>query len=210
MYCSITADTGSCFARCERYMNDDPLEIFQELFTRAAASCVEPDATVLSTVDPDGRPSGRYVLLKAVDARGFVFYTNLQSRKGRALTANPYASLCFYWQPIHKQVRVEGTIEPVSDGEADAYFATRPREFQIGAWASRQSAPLESRAELERRVDEARARFEGGSVPRPPFWSGFRVVPLSIEFWTRDPARLHERERYQRAGDLWVRGLLFP
>jgi len=190
--------------------NDDPLEIFRELFTRAAESCVEPDATVLSTVDADGRPSGRYVLLKAFDERGFVFYTNLQSRKGRALTANPSASLCFYWQPIHKQVRVEGTIERVSDAEADAYFATRPREFQIGAWASTQSAPLESRAELERRVDQARARFEGGIVPRPPFWSGFRVVPLSIEFWTRDAARLHERERYQRAGDHWIRGWLFP
>ena len=191
-------------------MNDDPLEIFRQLFARAAESCVEPDATVLSTVDADGRPSGRYVLLKAFDERGFVFYTNLQSRKGRALTANPYASLCFYWQPIHKQVRVEGTIERVSDTDADAYFATRPREFQIGAWASTQSAPLESRAELERRVDEARARFEGRTVPRPPFWSGFRVVPLSIEFWTRDPARLHERERYQRAGETCVRGWLFP
>ena len=191
-------------------MSDDPLAIFRELFTRAAESCVEPDATVLSTVDADGRPSGRYVLLKAFDERGFVFYTNLESRKGRALAVKPYASLCFYWQPIHKQVRVEGTTERVSDTEADAYFATRPREFQIGAWASTQSAPLESRAELEQRVDEARARFEGRIVPRPSFWSGFRVVPRSIEFWTRDPSRLHEREHYQRAGDHWIRGLLFP
>jgi pyridoxamine 5'-phosphate oxidase len=191
-------------------MSDDPLEIFRDLYARAAESCVEPDATVLSTVDADGRPSGRYVLLKAFDERGFVFYTNLQSRKARALAANPHAALCFYWQPIQKQVRVEGTIEPVSDTEADAYFATRPREFQIGAWASTQSAALESRAELERRVDEARARFEGHLVPRPPFWSGFRVVPRTIEFWTRDPARLHERERFERAGDRWTRGWLFP
>lgn len=122
-------------------MSDDPLEIFRELFERAVESCVEPDAMVLSTVDADGRPSGRYVLLKACDARGFVFYTNLESRKARALALKPYASLCFYWAPIQKQVRVEGTIEGVSDAEADAYFATRPRDFQIGAWASTQSAP---------------------------------------------------------------------
>jgi pyridoxamine 5'-phosphate oxidase len=191
-------------------MNDDPLDIFRDLFTRATESCVEPDAMVLSTVDDDGRPSGRYVLLKAFDERGFVFYTNLESRKGRALAARPYASLCFYWQPIHKQVRIEGTIERVSDEEADAYFATRPRAFQIGAWASSQSAPLESRTLLEQRVEEATERFEGLVVPRPPFWSGFRVVPHAIEFWTRDPARLHERERYHRAGNQWIRGLLFP
>ena len=191
-------------------MADDPIEIFRRLFERATQSCVEPDAMVLSTVDADGRPSGRYVLMKAFDQRGFVFYTNLESRKAGALTANPSASLCFYWAPMGNQVRIEGTVDRVSDTEADAYFATRPRDFQVGAWASTQSAILESRAALELRVAEARERFEGCAVLRPPFWSGFRVVPLSIEFWTRDPSRLHERERYQRDGERWVRTLLFP
>ena len=166
---------------------------------------------VLSTVDADGRPSGRTVLLKAFDQRGFVFYTNLESRKARALIANPHASLCFYWMSLGKQVRIEGPVERVADAEADAYFATRPRESQIGAWASLQSAVLESRSALEQRVTEARERFDGGAVARPPFWSGFRVVPRAIEFWTRDPARLHEREQYQRNDDgRWVRSFLFP
>src|SRR5689334_9204776 len=159
---------------------------------------------VLSTVDPDGRPSGRYVLLKAVD-HGFVFYTNLDSRKARALGANPFASLCFYWPPLDKQVRVEGRVERVTDDDADAYFATRPRESQIGAWASQQSAVLESPQLLAGRVAEIEERFRNGAVSRPPFWSGFRVVATSIEFWTRDPARLHARERFDRQGDQWTR-----
>jgi pyridoxamine 5'-phosphate oxidase len=188
----------------------DPIDLFRELFERATQTCVEPDAMVLSTIDEDGQPSSRYVLLKAFDQRGFVFYTNLGSRKARALGANPIAALCFYWAPLGKQVRIEGSVEPVSDGEADAYFATRPREFQIGAWASRQSDRLDSRVTLDRRVDEVRQRFGDGRVPRPPFWSGFRVVPTAIEFWTRDPARLHERERYERDGERWSRTLLFP
>jgi pyridoxamine 5'-phosphate oxidase len=188
----------------------DPIERFRSLFDQASQMCVEPDAMALATVDPDGRPSVRYVLLKAFDQRGFVFYTNLGSRKARGLDANPHASLCFYWQPLEKQVRIDGAIEPVADEEADAYFATRPREFQIGAWASRQSEPLDVRGSLEDRVVEARRRFGGGPVPRPPFWSGFRVIPRSIEFWTRDPNRLHERERYDRVGDDWMRTLLFP
>jgi len=191
-------------------MTDNPIAIFRALFERASQSCTEPDAMVLSTVDPDGRPSSRFVLLKAFDDRGFVFYTNLESRKARALAANPNASLCFYWAAIQKQVRIEGLVERVSDREADAYFATRSRESQIGAWASNQSAALESRAELEARVDAMRARFEGRSVPRPPFWSGFRVAPCVIEFWTRDPARLHERQRYHRDNEAWVRSLLYP
>lgn len=177
-------------------MPDDAIEIFRALFERATQACIEPDAMVLATVDADGRPSARHVLLKAFDQRGFVFYTNLESRKARAIAANPFASLCFYWAAVEKQVRVEGTVERVSDADADAYFGTRPRESQIGAWASDQSAPLASRAVLDQRLAEARARFEGQIVPRPPFWSGFRVVPRSIEFWTRDPSRLHERERY--------------
>ena len=165
---------------------------------------------VLSTVDESGRPSGRYILLKGIDQRGFVFFTNLESRKARALAANSQAALCFYWRPIHKQVRVEGHVEPVTDAEADAYFETRPREFQIGAWASTQSATLASREVLERRVQEARARFENVSVPRPPFWSGYRVVPSAIEFWTRDPARLHDRVLFERANGGWTQTLLFP
>jgi pyridoxamine 5'-phosphate oxidase len=191
-------------------MVQDPIATFRRLYEQAAQACVEPDAMVLSTVDPDGRPSGRYVLLKAVDERGFVFYTNLDSRKARALAANPYASLCFYWPPLHKQVRVEGRVERVSDAEADSYFATRPRDSQIGAWASQQSAVLESSAILSGKVAAIRDRFSDGNVPRPPFWSGFRVVPTSIEFWSRDPARLHLRERFDRQGDQWTQSLLYP
>ncbi len=188
----------------------DPIEHFKDLFARATQTCPEPDAMVLSTVDADGRPSGRYVLLKAVDQRGFVFYTNFGSRKAKALIANPQAALCFYWPPIEKQVRVEGAVERVSDAEADAYFGTRPREYQIGAWASSQSDQLASRAALEARVADVRQRFEGLDVTRPPFWSGFRVVPRAIEFWTRDPARLHVREHFERTSGGWTRTLLFP
>ena len=188
---------------------DDPLALFSTMYREAARALAEPDAMVLSTVDPDGRPSARYVLLKGADAGGFVFYTNLGSRKAVALAANPYAALTFYW-PVEKQIRIEGDVERVSDAEADAYFATRPRESQIGAWASKQSAALGSPAQLEVRIAEARARFEGGSVLRPPFWSGFRVVAHTMEFWTRDAARLHERVVYQRRAGQWQRSLLYP
>jgi pyridoxamine 5'-phosphate oxidase len=188
---------------------DDPVAIFSSLFERASRECAEPDAMVLSTVDPDGRPSARYVLLKGVDDRGFVFYTNIESRKAKGLAAHPYAALTFYWPPA-TQVRIEGDVERVSDADADAYFATRLRESQIGAWASVQSAGLTSRAELDARVHEIEDRFKGVAVTRPPFWSGFRVVPRSIEFWTRDPARLHERVVYQRGDGQWTRSLLYP
>src|SRR5579871_5946822 len=187
----------------------DPIDLFRQLYERAAVTCAEADAMVLSTVDADGRPSGRYVLLKAVDQRGFVFYTNLGSRKARALTVNPLASLCFYWPPGW-QVRVEGRAEPVAAVEADAYFASRPRPFQVGAWASSQSDLLESRRVLDERVAEMEARFKDGAVPRPPFWSGFRVVPDTIEFWTRDPARLHVREVYRRGDAGWTSTTLYP
>ena len=188
---------------------DDPIAQFSTLYQQAARVLAEPDAMVLSTVDPDGRPSARYVLLKGVDVRGFVFYTNLESRKARALEAHPHAALTFYWPPA-TQVRIEGGVERVSDAEADAYFATRPRGSQIGAWASLQSAPLASRAVLDQRTVEIEGRFKDTAVTRPPFWSGYRVVARSIEFWTRDPVRLHERVMFERAGGAWTRSLLFP
>jgi pyridoxamine 5'-phosphate oxidase len=190
-------------------VDDDPVAMFSALFDRAAAVSAEPDAMVLSTVDADGRPSARYVLLKGVDQRGFVFYTNTTSRKARAMAANPYAALTFYWPP-DTQVRIEGDVEGVSDAEADAYFATRPRGSQIGAWASDQSAALESRAGLDARVRETEQRFGHAPVTRPPFWTGYRVVARSIEFWTRDPHRLHERVMFQRDNGVWKRSLLFP
>jgi pyridoxamine 5'-phosphate oxidase len=152
----------------------DPIDLFRQIFARASEACAEPDAMVLSTVDADGQPSGRFVLLKAFDDRGFVFYTNLASRKAQALDADPRASLCFYWAPIGKQVRIEGNVEAVGDAEADAYFATRPRESQIGAWASKQSMPMATRGELDARVVELEARFEGRAVPRPPFTASCR------------------------------------
>jgi pyridoxamine 5'-phosphate oxidase len=188
---------------------DDPVAMFSALFEKAAHDGAEPDAMVLSTVGADGRPSARYVLLKGVDERGFVFYTNLESRKASDLAARPYAALTFYWPPA-MQVRVEGDVERVLDAEADAYFATRPRGSQIGAWASQQSAELASREELDERVKATEDRFANGVVTRPPFWGGFRVVARSIEFWTRDGARLHERVHFQRNQGTWTRSLLYP
>ena len=190
---------------------NDPIGLFCELLEHAKQVCTDdPTAMVLSTVDMHGRPSARYVLLKDVDSRGFVFYTNLESRKAQELGVHPAAALCFYWAPLDKQIRVEGDISHVSEAEADAYFATRPREFQISAWASSQSAVLASREALDARVRDAYTRFEGQSVPRPPFWSGFRIVPMRMEFWTRHLARLHERVLFERRHDAWVMSYLFP
>jgi pyridoxamine 5'-phosphate oxidase len=168
------------------------------------------DAVVLSSVGRDGQPSSRVVLLRAFDARGFVFYTNLQSRKGEELLARPAAALTFFWPQLERQVRVEGQAARVSDEEADAYFASRPRESQIGAWASDQSRPLASRDALLGRVADVRARFGDGSVPRPPHWSGLRVVPDAIELWRAGEFRLHTRERWTRQGATWSSTLLFP
>lgn len=170
----------------------------------------QPNAMALATADGDGRPSVRMVLLKDVDERGFVFYTNLGSRKARELQARAFASLCFHWSTLEEQVRVEGRVEPVTDEEADVYFASRPRGSQIGAWASRQSETLDEPGALRERVRAIEERYAGREVPRPPFWSGFRVVPDRIEFWFGRPDRLHDRLVYRRRADRWELQRLFP
>ena len=192
----------------------DPISRFQRLLDQAQrtdrALLPEPTAFALGTVGTDGQPSVRVLLLKGVDARGFVFYTNFESRKGRELSATGKAALCFHWQPLEQQVRVEGTVTPVAPDEADAYFATRPRGSQLGAWASLQSQPLDAKATLEQRLADFEAKFAGGPVPRPPHWSGFRLVPAVIEFWRNQPSRLHDRDRYTREGSGWRLEQLYP
>jgi pyridoxamine 5'-phosphate oxidase len=189
----------------------DPIALFHELYARARAEQPgDPTALALATADVEGRPSVRMVLLKSADARGFVFYTNERSRKGRELAANPRAALCFYWQAMGYQVRVEGAVERVPDEESDAYFATRPRGSQLGAWASSQSEPLRAREELLARVAATEARFGDGAVLRPPFWGGYRVVPERIEIWRADQDRLHERTLFTRTAEGWTATLLQP
>ena len=170
----------------------------------------DPNALCLATATPEGRPSARMVLLKGVDARGFVFYTNLESRKGQELIANPFAALCFHWKSLQRSVRVEGPVERVSDSEADAYYASRARGSRIGAWASRQSRPLEGRFALEKAVADYTLKFGLAEIPRPPFWSGFRLVPDRLEFWQDMPFRLHDRLVFHRAGAGWRTEALYP
>ncbi len=192
-------------------MSNDPFALFADWLAAAWES--EPsdaNAMALATVNPTGQPSVRVVLLKAWDERGFVFYTNLDSHKGNDIAANPLVGLDFHWKSRGRQVRIEGRAEPVSTAEADDYFATRPRDSQLGAWASDQSRPMAARATFDERFAAASTRFEGGDVPRPPRWSGFRVVPSAIEFWEARDYRHHDRTRYMRSDGGWAASLLFP
>ena len=189
----------------------EPIGLFVDWLTDARAHEVnDPNAMTLSTVDADGWPDARLVLLKDVDARGFTFYSNRESAKGLELAANPVAALTFHWKSLRRQVRARGRVEPVTPQEADAYFASRARESRIGAWASDQSRPLDDRATLEAAVVRETARFEGQDVPRPERWTGWRVVPRSVEFWRDRPFRLHDRLRFDREGDGWAKTRLWP
>lgn len=192
----------------------DPIALFGDWLQEAKgnASIVDATAMSLATADAQGIPDVRMVLLKDVDAEGFVFYTNLGSVKARQLAENPHAALCFHWVPLRRQVRVRGPVTPVSDAEADAYFASRAKQSQIGAWASKQSQPLEGRFELEQRVAKYAAKYGLTQVPRPEFWSGFCLSPTRIEFWMEQPYRLHDRVEYARAnaGEAWSRRRLYP
>lgn len=189
----------------------DPLALFDEWFALAREKEPnDPDAMALATATPDGAPSVRMVLLKGFGSDGFVFYTNMDSRKGAEIAANPRAALLFHWKSLRRQVRVEGPVEPVGDAEADAYFATRSRDSQLGAWASYQSRPLDARSTFKKRYEDMRRRFEDQDVPRPARWGGFRVKPEVIEFWDDRPHRLHERRVFTAAVDGWKEGLLYP
>ena len=192
---------------------EDPFVLFAAWLEQATASEPrDPTAMTLATVDSDGMPDARMVLLKGADSRGFVFFTNMDSQKGRELDAQPKAALVFHWKSLNKQVRVRGPSERVSDAEADAYFATRPKQAQIGAWASQQSRPLESRLAFEKAIAAYAAKYALGTVPRPPYWSGYRILPLQMEFWQDRPFRLHDRIDFRRASLTapWSKTRLYP
>lgn len=192
---------------------EDPFELFARWMAEAiAGEPDDPNAMAVATVDADGLPNVRMILLKGSDPRGFVFYTNCGSAKGLELAAAPKAALLFYWKSLHRQIRIRGPVEPVSDAEADAYFASRSRESRIGAWASNQSRPLQSREALEAAVARRYSEFEGKDVPRPPYWHGYRVMPLAIEFWASGPHRLHDRIVFCRNSPdaPWVKTRLYP
>jgi pyridoxamine 5'-phosphate oxidase len=192
-------------------MNNDPIVRFKELLAQAEQVGIRPyNAAAFATTGKDLQPTVRMLLLKGVDDRGFVFYTNLQSRKARQLTDNPRASACFWWPQLQRQVRIEGRVELVSDQEADEYFASRPRGSQVGAWASNQSSELSSRDELLATVAFVTAKYKDQAVPRPPHWSGYRLVPERIEFWKEQPERLHERDVYTSQANGWKITLLAP
>lgn len=195
-------------------ITDDPVSLFNRWLDEARNSEPnDPDAACLATATPDGFPSARMVLIKSAGTQGFTFYTNRESRKGEELESNPRAALCCHWKSLRRQVRIEGPIEAVDDATADEYFASRSRQSQIGAWASRQSHPLTSRFELERRAAVQAAKFGAGSVPRPPFWSGYILKPLHIEFWRSGAFRLHDRLAYRRESvdqGVWQTQRLFP
>lgn len=201
---AVDADQGEVFT------TDDPFELFRRWLALAREHEVnDPNAFALATVDADGTPDARMVLLKDLD-RGFTFYSNTGSAKGHELAANPSAAACFHWKSIRRQVRVRGAAEAVEDAESDAYFASRSRGAQVGAWASAQSRELEAEDALRRRIEEARARFEGRDVPRPEHWRGYRIVPQSLEFWVNRPFRLHDRLAFERAGEGWRMRRLYP